>query len=270
MARLIEPSGHVAARERLREGIPPALLISGPAGVGKRTLALWAASQHGAAGPDLAFYPKLLRDVATELTRRCMTRPTGKLRAFIVRTDGASPEAANAILKLVEEGPPRTSFIFLAASAPLLTIASRCELVRLAYLRPEEVEAALVARGMSPEAALEAVESTGARTVAEATPAEDAGAGRGKALAAAKAMASGDLDLARNALEGWTDEESRSLEAWATEATTGRHRTFSPEEFFGLEGGPVPRRVRAGLRSGARARIAARATVLPIVLERRG
>lgn len=66
-----------------------------------------------------------------------------------------SPAGANALLKTVEEPPPETFLILLAAhpSRLLPTLVSRCQPVRFDPLSEADVEKVLVAHGVEPETA---------------------------------------------------------------------------------------------------------------------
>lgn len=81
----------------------------------------------------------------------------GKYKVFII--DGAeflSPEAANALLKTLEEPPPNVVFLLLAAKEEALppTIISRCQRLELKPLSQREIAKALTERwGLSSEKA---------------------------------------------------------------------------------------------------------------------
>jgi len=80
----------------------------------------------------------------------------GKYKIFIV--DGAehlSLEAANCLLKTLEEPVGKVVFILLTASDTLLpaTVVSRCQRLELSPLSAKEVEAALNQRGVEPQKA---------------------------------------------------------------------------------------------------------------------
>jgi DNA polymerase-3 subunit delta' len=140
-----------------------AYLITGPQGVGKRTLALRFVqalncehpSQPGepcqacrtckqiALGqyPDLAIVQseekggKLLVDQVRELQRTlALAAYQSKYRAAILLNfEGANQNASNALLKTLEEPPPQVILILTALSSDLLlpTVVSRCETLRL-------------------------------------------------------------------------------------------------------------------------------------------
>lgn len=66
-------------------------------------------------------------------------------KVFLITSASFMKEAANSLLKLLEEPPPHVHLILLAenASELLPTIRSRCAMVRLAALQPQEIEAIL-------------------------------------------------------------------------------------------------------------------------------
>jgi DNA polymerase-3 subunit delta' len=209
--------GHVELRERLATAmaagtLPGALLLVGPAGVGKQRLGLWIAQglvcergpgapcgtchacrlALGLNHPDVHWFfpiprPKgdeakqveeadellaaalaarretpvyeppdgmaaLFLPLVRALHRRAQMRPAmGKRKVFLVAEaerlvpQASSPEAANAMLKVLEEPPPDTWFILTTAepAALLPTIRSRLVQIRVGRLRPAEIAAFL-------------------------------------------------------------------------------------------------------------------------------
>lgn len=174
---------------------PQAILLEGPRGVGKATLAfrlaraLLATVPGAELAPDLAVDPqgRAARQVAagthpgllhltrpyddktkrfrTELTvdevRRIVpflgaTAADGGWRVVIVdAVDDLNANAANALLKALEEPPSRTLFLLVAhvRGRVLPTIRSRCRAVALRPLGEEEVRAALAALGADTQLA---------------------------------------------------------------------------------------------------------------------
>jgi DNA polymerase-3 subunit delta' len=174
--RLADVLGHEAAVAELRrviaaDRVPAALLLLGPAGVGKRTLAdalaarlLCATPADDACGvcpqctrvaggthPDLRVVVRDAdrKDVRTEqireLTRWLSLTPlmAGRKVGIVDGAHEVNEHGQNALLKTLEEPPGRTVLI-LTASAPSLvlpTVRSRCRQVRL-----DPLPAALVRR----------------------------------------------------------------------------------------------------------------------------
>ncbi len=171
--------GHLA-NDRARH----AYLFTGPRGVGRRTLALRLAQglncpQPASPGipcgtcrtcqhieqmqhPDLTVVQaervggKLKVDQIRELQRGLSLTPyEAKYRvALLLRFEEANPNAANALLKTLEEPPPQVVMMLTASDAESLlpTIVSRCEVIRLRPLPLDVVAAGLQTRwGLPPE-----------------------------------------------------------------------------------------------------------------------
>jgi len=166
-------------------------MIAGPRGVGKATLA-WRIARHmlaGGAGDSLDMDPAdpvfrraaalaapqifLARRPWDDKARRLRTAITideiralrgffqlsateaGWRVAIVDAADELTPQAANALLKTLEEPPPR-ALILLVCHQParlLPTIRSRCRELRLHPLAPQDLSDALVQAGgvIAPE-----------------------------------------------------------------------------------------------------------------------
>jgi DNA polymerase-3 subunit delta' len=182
--------GHSWAVDLLRRHVANgevrhAYLFSGPPGLGRRTLAVHlaqalnctnppapgefcgecrdcrqiAAMQH----PDLAVIQAeneggtLKVDQVRAVQHSLSLKPyQSKYRvALFLRFQEANDNAANALLKTLEEAPAH-AILLLTADTPeslLPTIISRCEILRLRPLRVEEVEAMLTAKGVDSDRA---------------------------------------------------------------------------------------------------------------------
>lgn len=182
--------GHEWAVDMLRhhlkhDGLRHAYLFAGAPGLGRRTLALRLAQalncerlpapgepclvcrtckqieamQH----PDLAVVQAeseggiLKVDQVREVQHALSLKPyQSKFRvALFLRFQEANDNAANALLKTLEEAPPHAVLILTADSPEQLlpTIVSRCEILRLRPLPIEAIEAELLARGVEAERA---------------------------------------------------------------------------------------------------------------------
>ena len=159
---LVEPALERLLKARDRDRLPHAVLLVGPAGLGRELAAVEAAvlltcegmsAPWGSGGcadrvreglhPDvMAVLPRGAKQIITiaqirEIVESAPSRPyEGERRVWIV--DGIEaghlgPEAANAFLKVLEEPPAHVVFILLAANpmAVLPTILSRCQQLSL-------------------------------------------------------------------------------------------------------------------------------------------
>lgn len=201
--------------------MPHAWLIAGPRGVGKATLAyrfarrLLRGERDAGENDSLAMPPDdplfqrvaagghgnlLMIERGIDPERKVMRNvividDVRKLQGFYGRTgaeggwrvcivdsaDEMNPNAANALLKTLEE-PPKDSALILVSHAPgrlLPTIRSRCRMLRLTPLENEQVQAVLTAR--LPD--LDTDEAQGLAILARGAP------GRAMALAEAGGLA---------------------------------------------------------------------------------
>ncbi|HEU5049406.1 MAG TPA: hypothetical protein VFU00_03715 [Gemmatimonadales bacterium] len=210
-----------------------------------------------------------------------LTAVEGGRRVFIIGDaerlvpQESSPEAANALLKLLEEPPAGSVFILTATDARHLlpTIRSRAAPLRLQRLSDAEVRDFLASEGASPEreltqrvamaggaigAAVGEDETASARTTARAFL-EAVAAGRGKRMQAALAQAP---YAARGEFTAVLEALAETLTDAARGALGGSSRRLVPE---GLRGRDPEALVRAVARVEA-AREAAHGNVNPQLL----
>jgi len=130
---------------------------------------LAAAGSH----PDLARLERLTKEGGTELARSISVDQVRGLQRLFATTPSLSPRravvidaiddlernAANALLKNLEEPPPDTLFLLVSHSPERLlpTIRSRCRLLRLSPLGPDAMTSAL--RAALPDADAEEIEA---------------------------------------------------------------------------------------------------------------
>jgi len=200
--------------------LPPSLVFAGPDGVGKRQAALAlaqalncldpvedsATGERDACGactschkitrglhPDVLLVQRpedkteIVISQAREINRQVGYRPfEGRSRVVVV--DGAEElgvDSRDALLKTLEEPPPRNVFILVTSRPHLLstTILSRCCMLRFAPLPADEIAATLVSR--------HGYDGDGARRAAALS---------GGSLARALEIGDGDVDDVRRAV----------------------------------------------------------------------
>jgi len=166
------------SRAIARDSLPPALLLAGPAGVGKRRTAVAVAQALNCLQPvtigsgidacgecascrriERGVHPDVIMiepgdtgTIKVEQVRDAIDRAgyrpfEARRRAVIVdEADAMVPAAQNALLKTLEE-PPSASVFLLVSSMPdalLATVLSRCPRLRYGVLAPSEVAEALM------------------------------------------------------------------------------------------------------------------------------
>jgi len=171
-----QPHATAVLGAALREAPSHAYLLHGPAGSGKREAARAFAAEllardardpenararvHHGAHPDLTWvapsgaHEMLRRDVDEAVVSAAARTPfEAAHRVFVLeRVDTMNDEAANALLKTLEE-PPAYVVLLLLTDRPtqvLPTIASRCQPVRFDPPSPEQLAARLQAGGVPP------------------------------------------------------------------------------------------------------------------------
>jgi DNA polymerase-3 subunit delta' len=179
--------GHDWAVDLLRSGLETgrmahAYLFCGPPQVGKTRLALTLAQALNCDQPDppcgrcpscqkieRSVHPdvrlvvgkgadgSILIDQIRELQREAVLSPyEGRRRVFVLRQiDLVTIEAANSLLKTLEEPPPHVTLLLTAVDVDLLpsTVVSRCQRLDLRPVALYQIEAALQARGVLAERA---------------------------------------------------------------------------------------------------------------------
>jgi DNA polymerase-3 subunit delta' len=180
------PAVTLLQRAVAADRVAHAYAFVGPAGVGRRLTALAfaqaglcrrrgcgacpacrrvAAAQH----PDLLLLaptppkenprgtPSLRIEQIRELEHWAALAPLeGQRKVFVLDdADRLTVQAAEALLKTLEEPPPRTLLILIVANPRALppTVLSRCQIVRFRPLAAAEVAAVLTARGAAAETA---------------------------------------------------------------------------------------------------------------------
>ncbi len=171
----------ILRRSLQRERIPNSLLFFGPEGVGKRDVALVLAKamnclqkkddaceecvsckaiNHGNFPDVMLISPEknvLKIEQMRSMKQTAYLKPMmGRKRVFIIdQAEKMNEEAANSVLKILEE-PPAFTHIILVTDNPFLvlaTIKSRCQEVGFSQISKHEIEKVLVERGQDEEKA---------------------------------------------------------------------------------------------------------------------
>jgi len=257
---MLDQHPHAAAvlGSALAEGGRPAhaYLLHGPAGSGKRDVARDFAAQllargvadpdnarvrvaHGA-HPDLTWvapsgaHEMLRRDVDEAVVSAAARTPfEAPHRVFVLeRADTMNDEAANALLKTLEEPPPYVVLLLLTdrPGQVLPTIASRCQGVRFDPLPTAALAQRLQSRGVAPEAA----EACARLSLGDGERALALALGDGPALRA-RAEAFARAPLHGRAEQAWKPllEQARALGAAArgqVEAALAEELAFLPKK----------------------------------------
>ena len=219
----VDVAGHrrivsLLSKALARETLPPALLFAGPAGIGKRRVALAIAQalnclkprstpdlERDACGacaacariargvhPDvIVVEPGELGSIKIEQVRdligRAAYRPfEGRRRVVIVDdADALTVEAQNALLKSLEEPPSATVFVLVSALADSLlpTVRSRCPRLRFVPLDAVDVAAVLVRDHEYSEADARAAAADAEGSIGRALSAESADLSEARATA---------------------------------------------------------------------------------------
>ncbi|MEQ1769579.1 MAG: AAA family ATPase [Devosia sp.] len=179
-----------------RARLPTGILLHGPRGIGKATLAFDIArtvlartgdeaAEHVAAQIAAGSHPNLrvlrrapkdsgsgfytvirVEEVRGFVEELRMTRGRAGFRlAIIDAIDDCNPSASNALLKILEEPPPETLFMLVShrPGSLLPTIRSRCHSVALRPMTDADVREVLVAADAASEGLDEAVALAGGR-----------------------------------------------------------------------------------------------------------
>ena len=166
----------------LRLRLPPATLLLGPL-LEVRSISVKVLTHHKVHPADVAHISKLNADYSRDLVAFAGTAPYGFFKGVSICMEGATEQAQNILLKVLEEPPGSIRFILYGTCEPLPAIVSRCQVFYVAGHREQR--------------------------------AENAGSAQGKAAAAIRAARSGDPLLLAEALRSWDDESHDALREWA-------------------------------------------------------
>jgi DNA polymerase-3 subunit delta' len=285
-----QPAAVAAVRALLGSRFPHAVVVTGPAGVGKSTLALDIAAALLCSAEDPAAKPcgdcracrmvghgnhpdlhrlapsgagggisiggrgeRGVRDLVSDLA--LLPVEGGARVAIIEAAHRMSEDAQSALLKTLEEPPAGTTILLCADDEERLlpTIRSRCTRIRLGPLGIRDVEAVLAARGVAD-----------APTAARLARITDGRPGHAIAFALAPAAATIRGEIARSLLDllgaGLTARLSGIRELAGRAAELGRELDAGAERAATIDAGDALDVRGRGSRPGAAARAGRRST----------
>lgn len=215
--------------DALERELPPATLLLGPDVPGMVRTARAVVRDHGVVPADL-IVSRVTAPLARVFTEFAGTAPFGPFKAVIAALDGATAQAQNILLKVLEEPPPGFRFILVATARPLPTITSRCQVITVQ---------------------------------GEAGPPEADQKVTAQVAAALSAACAGDLRVLEQALDGWGGAQYAVLEAQMAMAATCGGKSY------GLTQAQARRLLGAlGRFNGAHPRLAAHAALVTILSDK--
>lgn len=256
--------GHDQIREALESRFTvKSCLFVGPPSVGKWTLAEHLVRVWEVPECDVIRVRSLTVDSAREVVEAARVFPSRGLRVILIRYDGASVAALNALLKVLEEPFSVTRFILVGTELPPRTVTSRCAVYQFSLLTNEEVKKVLLERRFSPSEATRLAKASGG-SVRQALDLANDSEVKVLVLQAMKAILERDTDALDGVAARWTDEHTKVMGTLCREAISGRWGMFSAGEAEGV-GKKLPLRILIALRPSIRPRLVVRSSLMSVL-----
>lgn len=226
--------GHGTARAYLERELPTATLLYGPASVGKWTLASHLADFHRVSTVDRWQVPHgLTIDTVRLVTAYAHRAPYGAFKLIQARLDASSRQALNALLKTLEEPPPKVKFMLISSSGTLPTVASRCTVFELGELTAGQLEQIYRTQGYTAARAHRAAQFARGQ-VARGYDAEGSDNHHELVQQLAKALGTGDRELYDQVFKTWDARCTQMLTSLFLECLTQRWAQFNEADGCGL------------------------------------
>lgn len=178
------------AREVLDAGLPSVSLLVGP---GSLHLGRTLCAEH-----DGVVVEKLTAETARMVRDSVHVMVPGGL-VYLILLKGATEQAQNILLKVLEEPPAHVRFILAGYEAPLPTIVTRCQVFAFGGLAESSQDGPETARV------------------------------RGTVGTVVRSAQAGNWAAVDGAARNWSSEHTRQLEAWASEVASGRWDRFGED-----------------------------------------
>lgn len=153
--------GHQDVLSRIPQPFPPTMLITGPAGVGKRRVATMIAERLRTSEVDLQILESPTVGQARQIAVHHRVAPAGRYRVSLIDLTSVTPAAQHTLLKVLEDAGPMSRFVIHSDTHVLPTVVSRCFQMRLGPLSNADLAAVLEDNGYLATDAREAVVQAG-------------------------------------------------------------------------------------------------------------
>jgi hypothetical protein len=196
-----------------------ALLSNPDARIGARGFAqAWA--RHLRVPPAfVCSYEGVTMDDARAAVLDIIRRPP---RLVVLEFGEDSARQQNAVLKAIED-PGRARVVVIGSRATLLpTVLSRCMVVTLGLLGPQDLERALRAQGMDPDRAKDVAIKVGVGSVEDAHRVLGGSPAVSAVANVARALAQKDRRLLESSIDHWDEDKHRLFMRWLVASAAGR------------------------------------------------
>lgn len=201
--------GHKETLARIPSPLPPALLLTGPEGVGKSIAARVLAYSTGVSDNDYQRLDIRTKSEALDVAKHHAMYPLeSDVKVSVIDITKASPEGTTALLSLLENPPEYSRFILHSNTDPFLTIKSRCFHLQFGYLTTEEVKTVLKSKRVPEHTIEDAARLSQGRVSVALRHAEGYGA-RSHVQKILKAVVSQDPTEVENALRHALEKQIR-------------------------------------------------------------